>query len=101
MPKISLAAGVLCLAVSAAGVPFAATAEPMLLTATQLDQVGAGGPLSGPQMPTINVAVGGVNLGDLNINAQAASAVAVSTAACGICDAAIADALALANNAQQ
>jgi hypothetical protein len=101
MKKTSLAAAALCFAVSAVGVPFAATAEPALLTATQLDQVSAGARLAGVEMPTINVAVGGVDLGNLNVTTQAATAVAVSTAACGVCDAAISDAAALATNAQQ
>lgn len=101
MPRISLAAAVWCFAVSAAGVPFAVQAEPKLLTAAQLDLVSAGHALSELGLPVLNIHLEDVNigLGNINITAQVAHAIASATAVCVLCGGdAIATALATADN---
>jgi hypothetical protein len=101
MPRISLAAAALCFAVSAAGVPFAVQAEPKLLTAPQLDSISAGQALSKLGVPVITIHLEGVTvgLGNINIAAQVAHAIANATAVCVLCGGdAIATALATADN---
>jgi hypothetical protein len=101
MPKISLVATALCFAVSAIGVPFAVKAEPRLLTAAQLDLVSAGHALPELEVPLIDIYLEGmdVGVGNINITAQVAQAIASATASCVLCRGdVIATALATANN---
>jgi predicted nuclease with RNAse H fold len=87
MPRILVAAAALCFAVSAAGVPFAAKAEPELLTAAQLDSISAGRALWNVRLPVIARHLESVDLGigNVNIAAQMALATATATAVCFFC----------------
>jgi hypothetical protein len=84
----------LALAAVVAGGAFAAKAEPLLLTSSQMEAVTAG--------LVINVNAGNVAfLQQLNVTTQTAQAFAVAIAACGVCSGNIpaADAAAAAANA--
>lgn len=61
--------------------PWVANAEPMVLTATQMESITAAGP---PLGININVALGDV-LVQTNITTQVANAISVAKASCGIC----------------
>ena len=77
VPALTLAALV------AAG-PFAAKAEPLLLTPSQMEAVTAGLTLV---FPDINVNAGNVAfLQQLNLANQIATPLAVALATCGVCD---------------
>jgi hypothetical protein len=93
VPAVALAAVV-------AGGSFAVKAEPLLLTSLQMEAVTAG--LAINVSPQINVNAGNVDfIQQLNVTNQAAAAVAVAVATCGVCSGKVpaAEAAAAAANA--